>query len=88
MNLSLFSNFLLKNNDYYEIFGKSFWEEIKTDYLKKCINCNKIYPEKEIYILNHTETYCEECVKKEVNQQTNNLIVLNEFEKSKLILFN
>ena len=76
-------NVTIDDNEYVQIYGESFWHEIKSDFMRNCLICNKINPEENIFILNETETYCKNCIIDEVNLKTNNLIILNEIEKSK-----
>jgi len=76
-------NFTIDDSEYIQIFERSFWFEIKSEFLNNCLICNQLKPREDIYILNQTETYCNECIMKEVNTRTNNYIILNEYEKSK-----
>ena len=56
---------------------------MKTFFMRICLNCDKIKEVESIHVLNETETYCEECIMNEIKEKTNNLIILNEWEKSK-----
>lgn len=53
--------------------------------MKNCLSCNIQKYEGRTVILNHTECFCEDCVIREIRTRTNDVIVLNEYEKSKEI---
>ena len=51
--------------------------------MKNCLICNNIQYDRNIVILNLTESYCESCLIEEIKTRTQGVLILNEYEKSK-----
>lgn len=58
---------------------------MKNYFMKSCLICNNFKQQEELHVLNLTETFCFDCLMNEINLRTNNLVILNDYEKGKKI---
>jgi len=68
---------------YIQLFKKNIWNELKNKIRNNCSKCNK--QSEKLFLTNMNLSYCQECMLEMIKYYTNNLIILNDFEKSKLI---
>lgn len=66
---------------YIQIFGKNIWNEIMNRINNNCSKCNKLSD--QLFETKMNLNYCKECLMELIKKFTDNIIVLNDFEKSK-----